>query len=200
MSMSKDEEIDLLLFQDIKTVTDQPFPVRTEEFVIGMSRQGTASSAEVIRHTNPNGWRYQTEKPSTNWITEYFLQKLITMVSRSKPVAMSDMKVKTVEPVVTWRIKDGDVQFIFEIAAHPHVVIPDKKMNGDSTVRDISQFTKDANIPFWNNLSIFKPEIKHVPEDQDQGSIGSCGLQEANDFPLPFEAVLPVWGSEVKIG
>jgi hypothetical protein len=198
--MSKHEKIYLSFFQDILAIRDQPFPILSKELIVRMTGDGSTSSAGIICQANADGWGQYTKQPSTKRIPEYLFQQLIPMIAGPQAIAVTNMKLTPVEYVITGAVKNGDIQLAFKIAAHPHVVIPDEKMDWNSAVSDFRQFPEDANKSLGDNGAVFEPEIKQVSEYEYHGSILACNVQETDNFALPLQTGCTVWGSEVKVG
>ena len=122
------------------------------------------------------------------------------MVARPQAIAMPHMKLTSVEYVITGTVKNGNIQLAFKIASHPHVVIPDEKMDRNSAVSDFCQFPEDTDISLGDNSAVLEPEIKQVSEYEYHGSILASDIQETDNFALPLQTRCTVWGSEVKVG
>ena len=122
------------------------------------------------------------------------------MISRAKPIARTNMTAPAVEDILLGTIHNCNVQLTFNIAAHPHIVVPDKKMNRDPAICDLRQFSEDPYVSLRHHLAILEPEIEHIAKDQDHGGIRTYAFKEADDPALPVETTLPVRVPEVKVG
>src|SRR3954452_9287248 len=93
-----------------------------------------------------------------------------------------------------------DVQFLFKISTHPHIMIADKKMNRNSTVCYFSKFAKQPYITFWNNSFILVPKIKHIAKDKNLLSIVANKFQKIYYFFFADKTACVIRDSKVKIG
>src|SRR5580658_678500 len=94
---------------------------------------------------------------------------------------------------------DGDIQFLFEIAAHPHVMIAGEKMDRDTTVGDLRQLSQNAGISFGDHGSVLVPEIEQVPDDENDRRILPDLFQKDSDSFLAEKAGGMIGCAQMKV-
>src|SRR5258708_2864184 len=200
MAMSEYKVIKIGRLQHFFAINDQPFLVFSQELLVYLPGARPAAAAEPVRQSHANSRRQQAEQPLAEFIAEYFFHEFITMISRSQAVSVAYEYFLPVEFECLRFVIDGDVQFLFKITAHPHVVVAGKKMNGDTGIRDLRHFPQDTGISFGYDGPVFIPEVEQVADDKDLRRILPDLFEECYDMPFPDQAGPVIGGAQVKIG
>ncbi|MCY1561192.1 hypothetical protein D9M68_984190 [compost metagenome] len=79
-------------------------------------------------------------------------------------------------------------------------MIAHKKIDGDTCVCELGQFTEQAHIAFRHNGPVFVPKIEHISYDED----GACAVadlfEKCHDLFFTFQACSRVGRSEMEVG
>src|SRR5258708_22813082 len=159
MAMSEYKVIKIGRLQHFFAINDQPFLVFSQELLVYLPGDRPAAAAEPIRESHANSRRQQAEQPLAEFIAEYFFHEFITMISRSQAVSVAYEYFLPVEFECLRLVIDGDVQFMFKITAHLHVVVTGNKMNGDTGMRYLRPFPQDTGICLWYAGPVYLPEV-----------------------------------------
>src|SRR5262245_34824062 len=93
MSMPEHKKINIFLLQHFLAVNDQPFPVFPEKNFLSGTCLGPAPPAHIVSYPHTHyGWQ-DTEKPLAGRISKYSFQSLITMITRTQSITMTDNKL-----------------------------------------------------------------------------------------------------------
>src|SRR5215813_11900222 len=93
------------------------------------------------------------------------------MISGAQSISMSNKKFLIVPFINLGMMIYGNVQFIFKIPSHPHVVIAYKKMNGNAAVCYLCKFPEQPHITLGYYCFIFIPKVEHISKDEDLAGI-----------------------------
>jgi hypothetical protein len=121
------------------------------------------------------------------------------MVTGSQPIAMTDQHLFTIVFEDPGFVVDRDIQLLFKVAAHPHIVIAGKKMNGNTRIGDLRHLSQDTGIAFGHYRPVFIPEIEEVPYDKDFRGILPDLFEESDDVPFADQAGRMIGSAQMKI-
>src|ERR1700722_14575960 len=92
-----------------------------------------------------------------------------------------------------------DIQFRFEVPAHPHIMIAGKKMNGNTRIRDLRHLSQNTGIAFGYHCPVFIPEIEEVTYNENFRGILPDLFEESDDMPFANQAGRMIGSAQMKI-
>src|SRR5262249_9764590 len=99
-----------------------------------------------------------------------------------------------------WLKINRNIQFFLKIVFHPHIVVPNKKMNLYSFVGNFRELAQQSDISLRYHLPVLIPKVKNISNDENLGSILLYFVQKLNDELLSLKTAFIVWSAKVKIG
>src|ERR1700744_4392853 len=110
------------------------------------------------------------------------------MIAGSQPVAMADQEFFAIVVERSGFVVYRDLELLFEVPAHPHVMVAGKEMNRDAGVPDLRHFSEDAGIAFRHDCPVLIPEVEEVAYDEDLCRVVADLFEEGDDMPFPGQA------------
>ena len=89
--------------------------------------------------------------------------------------------------------------FFLQVFVCPHVVVAVEEVYFYSGIREPRQCSEQTCEPFWNNTTVFIPEIEHVADNEYGISISSHLFQPLYEQALSFERLFVRPEAEVHI-
>src|SRR5205085_1476351 len=139
-----------LFLQNVFAIGNQPFIFFSEKYCVCLSGNSPAAATHIIRNAYTDGGRQNSKHPLTSRIAEDFFEHLVTMIARSQPIAMTNKEFLSVKFKSLWFKINGYVQLFLKITFHPHIVVANKKMHGNTAIGDGSHFPQDTHVSFGN--------------------------------------------------
>ena len=114
-------------------------------------------------------------------VVEHVPQPLVASVSRAESVSVCQVEDASVD----FRGKadaamERHAAFPLEVVPHPEVVVSREEMYLHAAVRQLRQLAEQAGVAFGDDVSVFVPEVEHVPEQVDGGGLVSDAVKEVD--------------------
>src|SRR5690606_3323742 len=107
------------------------------------------------------------KKPLTSFIGKDFLEQLILLITWPQAISMPDEKPMMVDFHLNRIGKHRYIQFYCKVIPHPQIVVACKEEDGDSPFSQCCYFAYKADKTLWDNLVVFKPKIKNIPQQKN---------------------------------
>src|SRR5690606_24266657 len=78
------------------------------------------------------------------------------------------------------------IQFYCKVIPHPQIVVACKEEDGDSPFSQCCYFAYKADKTLWDNLVVFKPKIKNIPQQKNGCRIILYVGKPSDDLLFPF--------------
>lgn len=189
-----------LPLQYFLAIDDEPFVLFPEELFVGLPCSGPASPAQKVRQTYPPCGVQRAEHPLAEFVPEYFFDEFIAVVTGTQAISVSDKELLSIEFERFWFMVHGDIQFFFKITIHPHVVVPGKKMNGNTCVGKPCELPQQTDVAFRHNCFVFVPEIEDIANNEEYSRFRHDLFQEMDNPVFSFPALRVVGRAQVEIG
>ena len=69
-------------------------------------------------------------------------------------------------------VMDRRPQLRLEVVTKPNIMIARKEVDLHTSIMHQGNLPKEANMPPWDDRSILKPVVEHIPEEVDRLSLG----------------------------
>lgn len=119
------------------------------------------------------------EQPLAEPVVEDGTDELERRVGVAQSVAVGQEKFMAVDFGGLLLLVQYDATLLFEVVVGPDVVVPGKIMDLHAHVGQFRELPQEAGVTARHDVAVLVPEVKHIAQQVDGGSLVLDGIEEA---------------------
>ena len=137
----------------------------------------------------PPAWMQRTEPALAERVVEYASNGVEFGIVVAESIAMSHVEYLAVDFHGRGLVVNNYPTFFFKVAIHPDVVVAREEMHLHAHVGEFRQFAEKPGIAFRHYILVFIPEVEHVAQQIDGGSLVLDVVEKAHQASLLHPAM-----------
>src|SRR5262249_13272230 len=164
MTMPENEVIKMFFRKNLFGINGKIFLVISKISAFVVPCCNPALARPIARNAYSQVRMNPRKKPLAHPACKDLLDEFISMISRSKPIAMCDVKFFSVVFFLNGMPMKIHIQLLRHIIKNPHVVVAGKPVNGNSRIGKLRYFPEQAHKAAGHNGPVFKPKIEYIAQ------------------------------------